>query len=350
MKELTEAELESLFQHAKATILGAGQLVDEPRLREVLAATLGRAEAQGSTTRSVAVTDGGTLRASPAPTHASERDEGFWYESEDDRLIFDWHIQGHKNHSVEGALLLMGPAGSGKTESVIRAGDRTNTPVHIINVASITTIEKWVGERGINADGTYFRLSDVMEILRGEDPRFPPGIALFDEITRLPGPFHNIMFPLLDNLRRIWIPEMHDYLHVHPDVNVMATANIGGRYTGTYTMDHAMRSRFRYTIERDFPPPEAEVRILTSKVGISPEQAAVMVDIANRTRRAWRSQDLQLPIDTRCLLAASAIVRDGGSIARAFEVTALPMFSGEGGEASERYFVKGVIHGKGGTA
>lgn len=347
LSEATENEFEALVANAIKTITDSGQTYDEPELRRVISEALGLAQVQTESAKVMEVNSDNILKAAKA--HA-ELGEPFWYESEEDRQMFDWFIEGHKNRTVEGNLIIMGPAGSGKTEGAVHSGERTGTPVHVINSASITSIEKWVGERGINDQGTYFKLSDVMEILRGTDPRFPPGVVVFDEITRLHATYHNVMFPLLDHQRRIWIPEMHDFLSVHPDVMVMATANIGGRFTGTYHMDHAMRERFHYAIERDFPPRDAEVQILTSKVGISETVAGVLVDIANKTRLRWRQGDLQLPISTRSLLAAAPIVRDGGTIARAFEVTALPMYSHEGDATSERSFVKGIISGKGGDA
>jgi hypothetical protein len=349
--EMNDAEFEALIANAKQTITDSGQTYDETELRRIIGEALGRARTQAAETviPGIDVNAGGELKIRKS---GKPKGEPFFYESDEDRQVTDWYIHGRRSGMVprEGNLLIMGPSGSGKTSGVIKAGERLNIPVHVINAASITSIEKWVGERGVNEQGTYFKLSDVMEILRGTDERFPPGIALFDEITRLHATYHNVMFPVLDGQRRIWIPEMHDFIEVHPDVIVIATANIGGRFTGTYNMDHAMRERFPYTIERDFPPKEAEVKVITTATGASEDVAALLVDIANKTRLRWRQGELTLPISTRSLLMAAPIVRDGASVARAFEVTCLPMYSNDGGASSERAFVKGIISGKGGDA
>lgn len=355
---VSKADFELLVTQAMAEIKSAGLEQDESVIRKLIADNLivgGIKKAPEEVDpNAVTVTTGGKLRVTPVasdgvmdPAIETEISKQYFYERPDDATFIEWYVNGRRAGTVHGNLLIAGPSGSGKTESIIHAGARLGLPVHVISCASITSIEKWIGHKEVNRDGTFFVESDVLRIIEGKDSRFPPGIALFDEITRLHSTFHNITFPLLDGRRSIWVPEMHGHIEVNPDVIVMATANIGEKFTGTFRMDHAMRERFSFTLEREFPPAKEEVKVLVNRTGVGDKFAELMVDIGNQARIKWKANDLSFPISTRLLLSAAELVRDGSTIARAFELTVLPLFSSDGGPASERELIKGIVTGKG---
>jgi len=349
----SDPEVEEIFSNAKKIIEEAGHSFEDEALRLTIAEALGKAQADTAEagTKKATVSDGGDLVIAGAPTTKRRAKPGqkYWYDKEGDRQFLDWYILGRRNGTVEGALIVVGPSGTGKTEGIIQACERLDVPLYIVNCASITTIEKWVGHKEIDHTGTHFVLSEPMRWIEAKDPDCPPGVVLLDEGTRLHPTFHNITFPLLDGQQRIFIPEMHGYLEVHPQTAFIMTANIGGKYTGTFTMDEAMRERFGYTVEREWPPAAEEAKILSSLYPtIEEEKIKLMVQIANRSRQMWVKQDLSRPISTRILIFACRLVRDGASIARAFELTAVPLYSQDGGQQSERGLIKGIISGKGG--
>jgi MoxR-like ATPase len=354
----SETDVDAMVANAIKTMADAGLTYDEEAIRDMIAEALGKftpgeaEEAEAPGVKKVTVNDGEGLKAAgAAPVKRKRRGvtsgEKYWYEPEEDTAMLDWFINGRRAGTVEGNLLIVGPSGSGKTEGVIHAAERLNVPIYIVDCPSITTIEKWVGHKEIDHDGTHFVLSEIMEYFRAT--KYEPGVVLLDEASRLHATFHNITYPLLDGRKRIFIPEMHDYHHLQQQVAIIATANIGCQYTRTFNMDLAFRERLGYTIERSWPPAGEEQKILSSLYPtIDAAKIKMMVDIANRTRQKWYTQDLKMPISTRTLVYAARLVRDGASVARAFELTAVTMYSQDGGEASERAIVKGIITGKGG--
>jgi len=353
----SDSDIDSMVANAISTMSDAGLTYDEVALRDMIAEAVGKftpgeAEEKAPAIPKVSVNDGEGLKA-VGVVAAKRKRRGttasgkYWYEPEEDTAMLDWFINGRRAGTVEGNLIIVGPSGSGKTEGIMHAAERLDVPLYIVDCPSITTIEKWVGHKEIDHTGTRFVLSEIMEYFQAK--KYEPGIVLLDEITRLHATFHNILFPLLDARRRILIPEAHEYLDMHPQTAIIATANIGGRYTGTYNMDHALRERLGYTIERAWPPAGEEQKILTSLYpDIDAPKIKMMIEIANKSRQKWMTQDLATPISTRTLVNAARLVRDGASIARAFELTAVTLYSQDGGEASERALVKGIISGKGG--
>jgi hypothetical protein len=345
-----DPEVETFLANAMKVMQECSQPFDEQELRDMIAGALGKWTPGEVVVPKANVHEGEGLKAA-TPTASKKRrsttakSDRYWSETPEDTAVFDWYINGRRSGSVEGNMLIVGPSGSGKTEGVIHAAERLNVPLYIVDCPSITTIEKWVGHKEIDHTGTHFVLSEIMEYFRAI--KHEPGIVLFDEVTRLHATFHNILLPIFDGRRRIFIPEAHDYIDVHPQVAFVATANIGGRYTGTFNMDQAMRERFGFTIERTWPSADEEIKILSSRYPTIPsDKVKLLVDIAIRSRQKWMTQEISTAISTRMLVNAGQVVRDGASVARALELTTLPNYSQDGGQASERSIIEGIIEGK----
>lgn len=294
-------------------------------------------------------------RVAPAPPEPVEKRElvvgakvptnepGF-YNPPDFLKTFTWFVESSRAGRTTGTGLIVGPPGAGKTECIIRLAEQLSLPCYVLDMAANTTIEKFIGHKEVDATGTHFVMSEFLRWVQGEE--FEPGIVLLDEITRGQPFTHNILFGLMDNRDAVFVPELHASIRKHPKTVFVATANIGGQFTGTFRMDAAMRSRFAYTWERDFPPHDSEVKVIVARTGLDEKYATQLVDVATLIRRKAASKDLSDPVSTRQLLNAARMMADGASIELAFEHCVIPFYEKGEGTSDQRTIVRGIITGK----
>lgn len=355
-----QAELDKMIKEATDVLTRGGVTYDPEKVREMMTKRL--TEAKGWTApevkpaakksakpetppeKVVSVNDGEKKLTTDAVEKALEGGEAYWYEKKEDAQFLDHFIDLRRKARVVGNLLLTGPSGSGKTEGLRHLAERKGVPFYKMDCATITTEEKWVGRREIDETGTHFVMSEHLKWLEGTE--YEPGIVCYDEITRVHPSKHNILLPILDGSQSLFVPDMGKYIIVHPDNIIMATANIGSAYGGTFQMDRAFRERFNFTMERSFPPVDDEIKVLTTRTNSDPAKAKLMVDIADQTRRKWKAGDLESPVSTRTLIAAAYLVASGMSVVQAFGYTVLPLYKDDGGAQSERAMVRLIIAGK----
>lgn len=268
----------------------------------------------------------------------------FWVDPKHAAFMEMW-MNLRKGQGNVANLLITGPSGCGKTEGIKRAGERFGMPVYKVDCASITTADKWLGHKEVDAEGTHYILSEHLRWLGAID--CAPGIVLYDEINRLHPSLLNLLIPVLDGSQSIWVPELGTTIQVHPDTLIAATANIGAGFSGTYKMDDALSYRFGYRLEQDFPPVAEEVKILTERTDIEQDKAKLLVDIANQSRNKVKvSKDLDAPITTRNLLETAELVAMGMTIQEAAEFTYVKFYSEEEGANSQRVMVRQITAGK----
>jgi nitric oxide reductase NorQ protein len=168
--------------------------------------------------------------------------------------------------------------------------------------------------------------------------------VLLDEITRADDEANNILFPLLDGQQYLSLDEAHPpkVIARHHQVAFVATANIGQEYTGTRTLDRALKDRF-CLVELDYPPRDTEVALLIAKSGINQKAAQRLVDFAHTCRELWRREELSTPVSTRSLLETAAAVIDGFTLLEALEYTVFPLFDATAGADAERTRVRQVV-------
>lgn len=237
---------------------------------------------------------------------------------------------------------------SGKTMGVPQAVARLNARHHLsmrllkMDCATITDPQKWLGRREIDETGSHYIESDFIRACREGDV-----VILLDEITRLHPTIGNMIHSLLDGSQALHLSELNMTVNVSPTTVFLATANIGAQSGGTHRMDWALRERFAYTIERDFPPRAEEMRILTTHTNVDPDAAETLVDVAIKTRQMYATGDLRSPVSTRTLKNAAILVASGATEREALSATALPTFDGDAngslGEKSERAQVMAAI-------
>lgn len=283
----------------------------------------------------------------PAP-----QGEPYWWDDPVQASTIDHYILSRRTlgHTFEGGLLIVGPAGSGKTQSVAHAITRINAAqgsairLTKMDCPTITDPQKWFGRREVDATGTHYHKSDFIEAVERGD------VILLDEVTRLHPHLHNPVMTLLDGSNSVALSDLNVTITRHPQTVFLATANIGAQYGGTHRMDWAMRERFPNAIERGFPPREDEIRVIVSRTGCDEDGAARLVDIALRTRQMFDAGDLRAPISTRTLIAAGWWVASGLNEQEALDLTAIPLYdpdaNGVSGQESERQQVRRIVEGK----
>lgn len=150
-----------------------------------------------------------------------------------------------------------------------------------------------------------------------------------EELNRMRQEFLNVLLGAMD-FGRISLPQHEgEQINAKKGFAVDAMANIGTEYTGTDTLDPAVRDRFTINIEYDFLPPDQELLLLRSRhPGLKREDGETLVRIAGSIREAYElgsgSVDVDLYVSPRALLDAAGLVADdGASIKEAIELTFL---------------------------
>lgn len=79
---------------------------------------------------------------------------------------------------------------------------------------------------------------------------------------------------------------------IHPEVCFISTCNIGIEYTGTSTLDKALKNRF-FPIEFTYLPADIEARVLMKRCDIEKQDADMITSIAAKLVGWQKMQRLQ---------------------------------------------------------
>lgn len=353
-------EFDAIWERSKASVEEAGNtegldLSDRGEAREQLAQRLVKYSGKtyvAAPPPAALVADDTKPRSRRSLVIPTPTEEPVWWDDPLQAEFLDHFILTRRalGNQFEGGLMIAGPAGAGKTQSVAHAIDRLNaahgTKIKLLKMdcATVTDPQKWFGRREVDKDGTRYERSDFIKSTEAGD------VILLDDITRLHPHLHNPVMAFLDGSNAVTLSDLNVTVHRNPQTVYLATANIGVQFGGTHRMDWAMRERFPYTIERGWAPSAIEASILASRTGCDLDGATNLVAIAAKTRAMYEGGDLRSPISTRTLIAAAWQVASGMSEKEALELTALPLFdpdsNGIAGAQSERQTVKGIVEGK----
>ena len=242
-------------------------------------------------------------------------------------------------------IMMVGPAGCGKTQAAKDLPKATNRPFFYFNLgATQDPRATLIGNTHFKDGATMFDESAFVKAIKTEN-----AVVLLDELSRAHPEAWNILMSVLDEGQR--------YLRLDEDVesptimvasgvSFIATANIGTEYTSTRVLDRALMDRFEI-IEVDILSLSQEEDLLTKRFADTVSAALIhsVADIADATRKEWRSEDgkLSTMISTRMTVRICELLADGFSLTEAAEVAILPFFDASGGTDSERTMVKQII-------
>ena len=214
-------------------------------------------------------------------------------------------------------VLLTGASGTGKTELVKRFAEAIKSNIEIFDMSAFTDATAGLfGSHRIKNGSSYFDKAHFYNnIQRG-------GIILLDEITRATRETGNHLFSVLDDRKILTNPysesDSDNVAKVDSSCMIIATANEGYQYTGTKTLDEALRQRF-VKVQIDYLPSKIEADVLVKRCGISSEDAKKLVKIAEKIRERCKEETLNRATSLRELIDAGDYISCGESFLDAVE-------------------------------
>ena len=248
-------------------------------------------------------------------------------------------------------IMMTGPSGCGKTDVTFKAAKSLDREVMYFNLgATQDPRSTLIGNTHYSKNtGTYFNESLFVSAIQK-----PNTVILLDELSRAHPEAWNILMTVLDPIQRYlrldekesWDSSDSTTIKVAEGVSFIATANIGSEYTATRVIDRALLDRFTI-LEMDTLSYEDEYKLLSDKCNGSVDQNVLLqlCDIIKDIRKEVKSDmpRINTTISTRATLEIVELLNDDFTLEQAIEVLVYPLFSDEGGNDSERTYVKQVV-------
>jgi nitric oxide reductase NorQ protein len=269
----------------------------------------------------------------PVPTVA---DDGYYVSER------AW-IQMLLNFELGKNTLITGSSGTGKTEIIQLFASKVGRVLKTHDMQNMEDpVSGLLGVHRINSKGvSEFDRASFTHDIEGEN------IILLDELSRAPSSASNLLYPVLDNRKKLSLnyasSAMSREIMVHPDARFFATANEGITYTGTSIIDQALRERFN-VIVFEYLPKEIEADVLVKRTRIAKKNAELIATIADDIRQLERNEELTIGVSLRHTITASQYVSMGLEIKDAIEMTILPAF-----QVEEQQQVRDVISKRAGV-
>ena len=241
-------------------------------------------------------------------------------------------------------IMMVGPSGCGKTIAAQSIQEALARPNFYFNLGATQD------PRSTLIGNTHFKDSETLfsESLFVKAIRTPNAIILLDELTRAHPDAWNILMTVLDYKQRylrLDEKENCETVPVASGVTFIATANIGAEYTATRVLDRALQDRF-IIIEVGILDSEQEQKLLSYVYpDVNKDLLKRVANLAHDTRVELNEEtpNISTMISTRMSVEMAGLLFDGFSFVAAAEVAILPFFPTEGGNDSERSFVKKLL-------
>lgn len=241
-------------------------------------------------------------------------------------------------------IMMVGPSGFGKTLAAVCVPKVLNRPYEVFNLGQTQDPQSYlIGNTHFRDNGTVFDESLFVKMIQ-----IPYAVIILDEFSRGHREAWNILMPVLDvNQRVLKLDARPDTptIKVAQGVTFISTANIGAEYTATNVIDRAMFER-NVIIEMDILSQEEELKLLKYMYpNVNHDLLNAIALIAHTTRVEIRTQEphIQSMISTRQSVEMAGMLYDGFTIAESAEEVIYPFYSTDGGNDSERTYIKSVV-------
>lgn len=205
-----------------------------------------------------------------------------------------------------------GDSGAGKTTLFQKFAQHEGYKFVRINCALMSDTQEWFGTLGAVSGSTVFTHSPFIEALQAGGH-----VIILDEFNRIEPWVANALFPLLDDARATTFRDMA--FAAAPPLLFAMTMNIGEHFTGTFSIDAALKNRAAMAIHVEFPSPDREVQILRRRYDtLSPTNASSIVKVMQALRKTAREGNLSIDLSPRTSLNIASIVILGCKISEAF--------------------------------
>jgi nitric oxide reductase NorQ protein len=245
------------------------------------------------------------MRDTPRQLRIPAIDPDFFILNED-RIVLERFEKMSGKHPVN--LLVTGNQGCGKSSLVRQFAGIYKRPMATFQVGLLSESGELFGQQRLKGGETFYK-----EFLFPEAIQTPGCVIHLEEINRSESPHAlNELFSILSEDRCIWIDEL-GIVEVAPQVIFFATMNEGDEFTGTDTLDAALKDRF-YRIHLEYLPLEVEKEVLIRKTGIDATKAEQVLSIIGRIRN---NEQTDLMISIRHSLMIAELVSLGSSLKEA---------------------------------
>jgi len=241
-----------------------------------------------------------------------------------------------ENISYGEHTLIYGPSGSGKTTLARGVASDCQRPFFAFHFGGVQDTEAAIkGALHLVSGETSFVRADFVAAIQVEN-----AVILLDEFNRAGSELTNVLLSLMDHQGVLHLELARDgerEVRMAPGVVFVATANVGGRYSGTTAMDQALvdrMARVRFEYDRDY-----EQGMLT-EAGVKRSDRRSLLRAVDEIRSQFDNGKLEATISTRRLSYVARLVAGGHSV----ESAILRNFhcSEESSEAALRAVVKVV--------
>lgn len=233
-------------------------------------------------------------------------------------------------------IILLGDSGGGKTELAELVAKKNGIPFSQFDMAISNPNNTLLGTHKIGEGGkSEFQLSRFAQTISNR------GLILLDELSRAHPAVNNILLPLTDRRRTLFVEqnfEGNPEIPLHPKASIWATANIGMEYVGTTTLDNALMNRFM-PVWVNFPPKDKEIKVIMARTGLDSKQATGLVEVATATRNGEYSKK----ISTRQLIECAHFIADGMDAVAALNFTIVNQYEKNGADGGEYAKVSALI-------
>jgi hypothetical protein len=235
-------------------------------------------------------------------------------------------------------VLLLGPAGSGKSEAVERVFKKRRQTLQIISCTPAMSADDFEGKIDIRAGETVFTPSPCAIAVRDGDG------LLLDEVDAAPAEACFSLYRVLDGKdMRIARQGYEGVIPLHKNFLAIGTQNTEGRgddkgiHHGRAHQDAAFIDRWPNYIRVDYPEAEIEALILTKRTGVSKKQAEKVIKTAAEIRRATAADRIMFVMTMRRTLAVAANLSAGFSPENAWRFAVQNIATPEDSQAIEDF-------------
>jgi nitric oxide reductase NorQ protein len=207
-------------------------------------------------------------------------------------------------------VMLKGPTGCGKTRFVEHMAWRLGRPLDTVACHEDMTAADLAGRFLLSPEGTQWHDGPLTQAVRHG------AICYLDEIVEARQDTTVVIHPLTDARRVLPLDKRDEMVGAHPDFQMTISYNPGYQ-SAVKDLKESTKQRF-VAIEFGYPPAAIEAEIVMREGGADTATAALLVDIAERSR-ALRGQGLDEGASTRMLIHVARLVGHGVSLSQAVQ-------------------------------